>query len=193
MINSKNKNFLIANRAYVKSDGCKSQYADATVLINKVSDLSVTKTSNCDRFEVNEIITYIINVKNNGPSRASGVVLKDILPPLAIFESICLSQGCFTLKKGYIICYLGNINTGDSVIVNLKIISKENCPIINSVFVIGNEFDPKKENNMTFLELYNNSCEKNDFGTDLQLNNRKISFYYNGKNVYTKWTCKKEF
>lgn len=68
------------NRAYVKSDECKSQYAEATVFINSVTDLSVTKTSKCNKFEVNKIITYIINVKNNGPSKASGVVLNDVLP-----------------------------------------------------------------------------------------------------------------
>jgi uncharacterized repeat protein (TIGR01451 family) len=146
---------LITNRAYVKSDECKSQYADAPVFINNVSDLSVTKTSNCDRFEVNRIITYIINVKNNGPSKASGVVLMDVLAPSVIFDSIVLSQGYFALEEGCIICYLGSINDGDGVTVTLNVIPQKNCPIINSVFVIGNEFDPNKENNVNFLELYN--------------------------------------
>ena len=101
------------NRAYVKSDECKSQYAEATVFINSVTDLSVTKTSKCNKFEVNKIITYIINVKNNGPSKASGVVLNDVLPPSVIFDSIFLSQGYFAFKKGCIICYLGSINNGE--------------------------------------------------------------------------------
>ena len=175
MVNQNNRDLfynninLIANRAYVKWDEYKSKYADTTVFINKASDLSVTKTSTCDRFEINEIITYIINVKNNGPSKASGVILNDVLPTSVIFDSIVLSQGYFTLKKGCIVCYLGNINNGDGVAVTLKVIPKENCPITNSAFVIGNEFDPKKENNVSFLKLHKKNLDCNKYDLILML------------------------
>lgn len=175
MVTSKNKEVYnnklntITNRVYVKSDGRKILYANATVLINKVSDLCVTQTLNCNKFKVNKIITYTINVKNNGPSKASGVVLKEIFPSSVIFDSIVLSQGTFTLKKNGILCYLGSITRGEEVIVTLKVIIKENCPVINSVFVIGNEPDPDKKNNVNFLGLYDKKNPNYDVYTIIAL------------------------
>lgn len=148
------------NRAYVKSNECKSQHADATVFINKISDLFVTKTSNCNRFQVYKIINYTIKVKNNGPSEATGVILRDILPTTVTLDNIALSKGCYILKGRYITCYLGSINNGEEVTINLDVIPLNKCPIINSVFVIGNEFDPNRENNVDSLKLYHVYHEK---------------------------------
>lgn len=142
------------NRTYVKSNESKSQHADATVFINKISDLSVTKASNCNRFQVCKTINYTIKVKNNGPSEATGVILRDILPITVNLDNIVLSKGCYIIKGRYITCYLGSINNGEEVTITLDAIPLKKCPIINSVFVIGNESDPNIENNVDFLKLY---------------------------------------
>src|SRR5690242_19766641 len=59
----------------------KNNSATVTTTVTPAADVAVTMSAPTS-VSVGQSLTYTINVTNNGPSDASGVVLTDTLPPL---------------------------------------------------------------------------------------------------------------
>src|SRR5262249_46464026 len=59
------------------------------------ADLAVTKTVNHPVVAVGRPVVFTIRVVNHGPGTATGVVLRDILPPGLIFVSAVATQGVY--------------------------------------------------------------------------------------------------
>ena len=83
----------ITNTATLKTNGIHPIIAKATFLVAKSADLSVTKVKPMHIGFVGQNLIYVIKVKNNGPSNATGVILTDILPPNCICSYINSTQG----------------------------------------------------------------------------------------------------
>jgi len=57
-------------------------------VLAQVADLQVTKTVNDSTPDESQLITYTINVRNDGPDDATGVTILDLLPAGISFDSI---------------------------------------------------------------------------------------------------------
>src|ERR671930_659306 len=75
------------------------------------ADLSVVKTGPATG-RVGVAVTYTIKVTNGGPSSATGVTMKDLLPKNAGYASSTTTQGSCTAGKGTVTCALGNLAAG---------------------------------------------------------------------------------
>lgn len=84
-------------------------------------------------------ITYSIQVKNNGPERASGVVLSDTLPKKATLVSAATSQGACT-GTSVLTCSLGVLRSGTSASLTVKVKSRLRIAI-NTVTVSSQAAD----------------------------------------------------
>ncbi|CCW06209.1 Kelch repeat-containing protein [Bacillus sp. GeD10] len=109
-----------------------------------LADLSVVKTDSPDPIMVGQDLTYTVTVTNNGPSAATGVTLKDVLPSSVTFVSA--SPGCI-LSNGVVNCSIGTLLVGSSVAITIVVQPNVAEIITNTVFVIGNELDPNPFNN----------------------------------------------
>jgi large repetitive protein len=87
--------------------------ATESTQVNGVSDLAVTKTASTANPVEGDTIIYTIALVNNGPSDATGVVLKDLLPDALTFVSADAGQGTFDASTGR--WDVGNLNNGDQV------------------------------------------------------------------------------
>jgi uncharacterized repeat protein (TIGR01451 family) len=68
--------------------------ARATFLAGAI-DLQVTKSASNYGPAQNNPVTYTVQIHNNGPNSASGIVLRDILPAGVSYQSHTVSQGSF--------------------------------------------------------------------------------------------------
>ena len=83
----------------------------ADVEVIPIVNLTVNKTVNVDKIGYNDYVVFTINVTNNGPSNATGVMLKDLIPQgLNIIES---SEGNFDIDYG--VLYIDLLEAGKSI------------------------------------------------------------------------------
>ncbi len=119
------------------------------------ADLLLTQTDSPDPVAVGETLTYKINVKNNGPSDAHGVVLRDALPRGVRLVSVEPEDRCSRLSDApnlrdahSIFCKLGDLANGSSTRVIIRVIPLEAGVIANTVAVEAEEPpDPNLRNN----------------------------------------------
>lgn len=117
--------------------------------ITQQTDLSITKTDVGDPTSPGNNIDYTLTVTNNGPSNATGVVVTDSLPAGVTFVSGTGSQGTVTNNNGVITATVGNLASGASatITVRVQVQSGTTGTISNQATVTGNEPDPVPGNN----------------------------------------------
>ena len=118
--------------------------ANASITVKPASDLLVTKTVNNSEPNFADTVKWTINVVNNGPDTATGVVVQDLLPKSLVWVSDD-SSGKYNHNTG--VWAVGNINKGQ--MKTLTVITKVNGTglFVNNVSVTGKEFDLNKSNN----------------------------------------------
>jgi uncharacterized repeat protein (TIGR01451 family)/gliding motility-associated-like protein len=140
---------LIRNVAIGSSDDGDDPVESNPVVVPVAvkADLSVEKTGWPKPVNAGNIITYTINIKNNGPSNASGVELKDVLPNYLTLESLITSKGTWNDS----ILAIGTLVAGETLIVTLKAKVNAGTPegheIVNTAIVSSSVFDPDLMNN----------------------------------------------
>jgi uncharacterized repeat protein (TIGR01451 family) len=84
-------------------------------------DLAVTKTDSPDPVVAGNQLTYTVEVTNDGPVTAAGVILTDTLPSGVTFNSSLLSQGSCTLSVGTLTCNLGSLSSGATATLTIVV------------------------------------------------------------------------
>ncbi|MGF1471560.1 MAG: DUF11 domain-containing protein [Rubrobacteraceae bacterium] len=109
------------------------------------ADLSLTKKPNKKRPTVGDNLTYALQVKNNGPSRATGTKIVDTLPKGVKVKST--SRGCRKLLGRKVSCNIGNLRNGGKT--TRKITVKVNRPgkLVNRAIASTTAVDPNGRNN----------------------------------------------
>ena len=118
--------------------------ANASILVKPATDLSVIKESNNSAPNYHDNVKWTIKVSNNGPDRATGVVVSDVLPKSLIWISDD-GSGKYNHKSGK--WNVGIINKGQTIALNIITMVNATGLIENSASVSGNEFDYNKYNN----------------------------------------------
>jgi uncharacterized repeat protein (TIGR01451 family) len=113
------------------------------------ADLSIAKSDNPDPVQRGKVLTYTINVTNNGPSEASGVKVVDQLPKGAGFGSASSTQGsCGRPRKAAITCTIGDMDVGGTATITITVKPPDQGTITNTATVSANSpEDPDPSNN----------------------------------------------
>lgn len=137
---------VTANQADI--DPSNNTAIESTTVIRR-TDLAVVKTSEQAQVNTGDILTYIINVTNNGPSLASGVIMTDTLPAGVSFDAVTSSHGSGCSLSGSIInCDLDTLTVGENATVTVRtIVGCNAAELTNVVAIAGNETDPFEDNN----------------------------------------------
>jgi large repetitive protein len=107
----------------------------------QIADLSLTKTADNPNPNVGQNVTFTLTVDNAGPSAATNVQVRDILPASLQFVSASGSIGAYDLETG--IWSFDRVAAKSKV--NLKIVAKvlEPTPATNPAEIIASDqFDP---------------------------------------------------
>jgi uncharacterized repeat protein (TIGR01451 family) len=119
-------NGIISSTASVGSpslDGDSSNNsATAITRVEKpTADVAIAMTASPNPALNGGSITYTINITNNGPFTATGVILTNLLPQNSTFISASTSQGTFANFGSSILALLGNLSTGSVATVTFVV------------------------------------------------------------------------
>jgi uncharacterized repeat protein (TIGR01451 family) len=130
----------------------KNNSASVTTAVTPAADVAVTVSAPTS-VSVGQNITYTINVTNNGPNDASGVVLTDTLPPLPTDGTFVLANSTVgqnpTLAGSTLTANIGGLAAGQTAQVTVVITPNANAlPSIANTATVQNQVpDPDLTNN----------------------------------------------
>jgi uncharacterized repeat protein (TIGR01451 family) len=110
------------------------------------ADLKIDKSDSPDPVLLGRNITYKLEVENDGPNNATGVVVTDTLPAGVTFVSA--SFGC-TYNPGphNVTCNIGNLSNDREAKRTIVVQTTAIGTITNTATVTGNQTDPRVSNN----------------------------------------------
>ncbi len=111
-------------------------------------DLQITKIDSKDPVEPGSQFNYILEIKNNGPSNATGVVVTDILPTTGV-TYVSASQTPTSINGRELEFEIGNLASGASKTITITVAVSTTFvgTLYNTVNVRGNEPETNLNNN----------------------------------------------
>lgn len=132
---------LISNRVDVRSDQGTTNSTDEITMAE--SDLRLTKTETASPSYLGEDAVFRIRVDNDGPDPAAGVVVEDLLPAGAVYQSDTPSQGTYDDNTG--VWSVGTIANGAhatlDITARLDVLSVTNYAEVTA----SGSFDPDSQ------------------------------------------------
>ena len=113
--------------------------------VNPAADLVVKKTVSKQEFSVGELITYMIEVINNGPDTAENVKVRDVLNSNLKLISAEASKGSFNMDTG--VLSIKDLAKNENAVLILKASAKASGVIENIAVVSSDTFDWNNSNN----------------------------------------------
>ena len=123
---------------------CLNQEFTNPVVTNRNADLAVTKTVDEANPLENETINFSIDVQNNGPEKATEVIVNEALPAGLTLVEATTTQGTYSqITK---LWNVGTLNSGATATLDIEATVDANITadsLINKAYVVGfNQFDP---------------------------------------------------
>jgi len=117
------------------------------------SDVAIVKTAAPEPVDQGTTLTYTLQITNNGPGVAQGVMVSDPLPvPQVTFVSVSTSQGICTQAGGTVSCNIGTVSVGGLVTVTINTTAamfSSSSLASNTATVTSTTSDPNPSNNFS--------------------------------------------
>jgi uncharacterized repeat protein (TIGR01451 family) len=131
---------------------CANNSATTNVVVASPTqaDLAITKTANPDPVDQGTNLQYTLQVTNNGPAAAQGVMVTDPIPSEFSFTSVSTTQGtcAYTVSTTTVNCSLGAVNVGGLVLITINATAVTfNSAATNTATVSATTSDPNPTNN----------------------------------------------
>ncbi len=107
-------------------------------------DNRIIKSSNKNSINYGDLVVWTLNITNNGPNDATGVVVYDVLPDGLIWKNDD-SNGKYNSKTGTL--NIGSLKVGESFAIKIITLVNKTGDIVNKANVTGIEFDTNLNNN----------------------------------------------
>jgi uncharacterized repeat protein (TIGR01451 family) len=133
----------ITNTATLSASGIPADAFDDTATADTAvsigADLDIEKTLvTAGPVSFGQTLEFRLEVTNNGPSNATGVVATDVLPAGLQF----LDSTCATAAGNTVTWTIGALNAGSTVSCHFRVIATDTGSIVNTASVTGSPADP---------------------------------------------------
>lgn len=127
------------------------------------ADLSISKISDKTTANVGDTVTYTVSLKNNGPDKATGVKVTDILSPELNFVSATSSIGSYATTTGeWNVDSLNNASSTTLTLVATIKSGSQGKTISNTATTTATQVDPTTANNVATVNVtINTPCTSN--------------------------------
>ncbi len=120
---------------------------DALTTITRSSDLAISKSATA-RVKTGELITYTLDVLNNGPSQATGVLITDTLPSGVVFVGATVPGGTCSYAGGDIVtCRVDSLGRWKHATAVLTAMAADSGTQTNVAVVSSDVPDPNLQDN----------------------------------------------
>ena len=151
-----NKTGTFINEASVSGNeydwNLKNNNDSAGLNVNPSADLAIEKLVNDTNPKFNSLVKWTLRVTNNGPDKATDVIVCDLLSRDLIYLS---STGNYDVKSG--LWNIGTLESGKSISIDIVTLVNKTGKIMNVANVSGNEYDWNLSNN----------CDNNSIDIDV--------------------------
>jgi uncharacterized repeat protein (TIGR01451 family) len=137
---------VVSNTGHVTTSNDGSDQSSASVCVQAVVDLSITKSGSPARQEGLGDITWTMVVTNNGPSDDTGVTISDPMPAGNTFVSAQTTKGTCT-GGATLDCTIGPMAAGEQVTITLVTMPSAVGTQTNTVVVMGDRPETNLANN----------------------------------------------
>lgn len=101
------------------------------------TDLSLIKEADEEDYVIGEVAVFTVNVTNNGPGYASGVIVEDILPAGLNFIGASESQGFYDVTSGKWV--VGNLDVGEIATLDITVSLNFAGTICNRATIVASD------------------------------------------------------
>ena len=142
--------------------------AEKTVTAAPAADLAITKMVEKVQYAVGDLISYRIELTNNGPDTARNINVTEIIDDSLEFESAFAASGDYDDVNH--IWHIKSLDSGEKTFLNIKAVAKKEGLVSNVVSAISDTFDYNLENNLAecIVEIIKNIIDpQNPFNPGL--------------------------
>ncbi|MGM0648483.1 MAG: gliding motility-associated C-terminal domain-containing protein, partial [Bacteroidota bacterium] len=137
----------------VELNGCISLPSEISVDIDSCgADLKIVKTTNNLHPYIGETVVFTVEVTNNGPANATGVIVSELIQSGFSYESSTVTNGTYNNSTGDWL--IGNVPSSATEVLTITATVLSSGSYINNVDVSANESDPNMGNNHYLIELF---------------------------------------
>ncbi|WP_422930426.1 beta strand repeat-containing protein [Singulisphaera sp. PoT] len=148
---------LVTDRVTVTSDLPDADESDntasASAPVARASDLTVSISGDSSTVNAGQTVTYTVTATNRGPSQATNVVLKDVLPQGAVFVSAGPGIAGVSQSGNVVTLGIGALDVGASRTVSFVIRADQIANTSNSISISSDEDDLATGNNLAKASL----------------------------------------
>jgi uncharacterized repeat protein (TIGR01451 family) len=141
----------VDNTGHVTTSNDGSDSSEASVCVQGLTDLQITKTGSPATQTVTKHpfgnITWTMVVKNNGPLPDTNVMVGDPIPAGNIYVSYQTTKGSCIEAAGVLNCSLGTMQPGDTVTITLVTTPTVTGEQVNTATVVGDLAETNTDNN----------------------------------------------
>ncbi len=133
-----------------------------------VADLEMTMSASTNMVTVGSNLTYSVQVTNQGPATATGVVMSDFLPMGVILLGATNSQGEIEIEShgehdAHIMVLLPTLGPGEGATLTISVMVHEAGTLVNSADASAVERDPVESNesaSVATVGVFHNECHE---------------------------------
>lgn len=119
---------------------------ESTITVPPAADLAITKSVSKAKFTVGDVITYRIELVNNGPNVARNINVSEIMDDFLEFESAFSASGDYDSVNH--VWHVNSLANGEKTYLDIKAIAVKEGIARNKVSVVSDTFDYNLENNL---------------------------------------------
>ncbi|POY35322.1 hypothetical protein C3K47_16185 [Solitalea longa] len=131
---------------------CNDKSTSTEVVAKDTADVSIVKTVNKKMVTEGDTLSYFITVKNDGPSPANNIRVKDILPNNFSFEFSSNNKVTFDTGTHQLAWEIDQLQVGESASVAIKVKALKEGTATNTAVITSDAFDPALCNNVSTAE-----------------------------------------
>jgi uncharacterized repeat protein (TIGR01451 family) len=136
-------------------DPAEDDQDEVTVFVDTLVNLVLLKEVDRVHAEINETLVYLLTLRNDGPSPATGVEVTDVLPEGLLFISAAATVGTYDEATG--IWTVGNMGVNETVQLELTTEITDAVtpgqPLVNTAVASANEPEPDLMDNEDSAEV----------------------------------------
>ncbi len=121
-----------------------NNHDDEQINVKPSADLEIAKSVNASTANYTSLVKWTLTIKNNGPNKATGVKVVDILPKGFIYINSTLDKGSYSNN----VFNIGNLDVGETLKIAIITLANKTGKFVNTANVTGKEYDYNLKNNV---------------------------------------------